>query len=206
MYKRLLSNTRNNLKGHRGEKFRTLSMKMEFKCRTLKVKWRTDDNSIGRLLGTSSVLRKRGRQVFGSYFWRVQVLVFALWSGDYTHVSAVEASFISLTEKRVTPHSTPVRWCWHYSSIIVDLSWLTVYPWHHHQCRLLRWNPGALECYKDSETSRLSRGIIILRDSARLYSAVTTREKLHQFQWQDFSHPPTIKTCRTVTIICFGPM
>jgi hypothetical protein len=62
-------------------------------------KRRTDGNSIGHLLGTSAVVWRRGRQVLGSYCWRMQVLVFALWSRDCTHVSAVETSIISLTEK-----------------------------------------------------------------------------------------------------------
>lgn len=109
--------------------------------------------------------------------------------------------------KRVTPYLAPVRWCcWHYSWIIVDLFWKTVYPWHDRQCRLLWWYPGALECNKDSETSRLSYGIIILHNNARPYSAMTTCEKLHQFQWEDFPHPlysPDLTPCDCHV---FGPM
>jgi hypothetical protein len=61
----------------------------------------TGGNSNGCLLGTSAVVWKRGRQVFGSYCRRIQMLVFALWSWDYTHVSAVETSIISLTKKEL---------------------------------------------------------------------------------------------------------
>jgi hypothetical protein len=48
--------------------------------------WRTDGNSVRCLLGISAVIWRRGRQVFGSYCRRVQVLVCAPWSRDCTHV------------------------------------------------------------------------------------------------------------------------
>jgi len=108
--------------------------------------------------------------------------------------------------KRVTSYPAPVRWyCWHYSSLIVDLCWKAVYPRHHRQCWLLQWNPGTLECNKDSETRRLSYGII-LHDSARPYSAMTTCEKLHQFQWEDFPHPPYSVDLSPCGCHVFGPM